>query len=434
MSKGRRSRRPGGHPAKVAERRDREVAKRSRGATSLETVARRIVREVEGLTGALDAELWASHLVGAIWNQRASLPLDEFEDYALIYGEPLVEALARLGGAGARTALTIIAAVDGSELGALAGEFAQSLPGRESEQQPLWLAEVGDSTITAGAVMRETIFDDGFTVFLEARHSTGDTHAVGVHIDNNFGGMAMDILLADSVDRVAEVMGERPEEYGELAVERVDPGVAGAQIRAALDRTERTLDPPVSDEYPALRALALLRADEAPGAAAPPEPEEVPAADRDALREEFLASPEGREFAPDGDGAFAVSLAIDFCAGYVDGRPLRWSPSVVELFMSDWVPRKVVADDGLFAALPAALDAWIRFAGRKRDMPGWAIEATREEIPRWRDEMISLGSDPDVGGPTKQFLSAAKTAGIDVEDPDALATFIAGWNARSIAG
>ena len=46
--------------------------------------------------------------------------------------------------------------------------------------------------------------------------------------------------------------------------------------------------------------------------------------------------------ASDGDEAWAVSLAINFCADYVDGRPLRWSPVVVELFLANWIPRKVL--------------------------------------------------------------------------------------------
>jgi hypothetical protein len=112
---------------------------------------------------------------------------------------------------------------------------------------------------------------------------------------------------------------------------------------------------------------------------------------------------------------------------------LRWSPVVVELFMASWIPRKVLADEGLFERLPSALDAWVRFAGRKAGTPEWAVEETRKAIPRWRGEMVQRGSDPAAGGPAKQFLTAAKAAGVDVEDAGALETFVAGWNARSEA-
>ena len=268
-------------------------------------------------------------------------------------------------------------------------------------------------------------------MFLEARHPSGETHAIGVLIDNNLDHMAKDILLADSIDRVAEVMRKHPERGGELTLEPIAPGVAAGRIHAAIELTEMTLDPPVSDDYARSRALAMLRADEVSNVVAVPERDEMPHEERDRLRDEFLSSPEGKDFASDGDEAWAASLAIDFCADYVDGRPLRWSPVVVELFMANWIPRKVLADQGLFERLPAALDAWVRFAGRRAGTPGWAVEATRQAIPRWREEMIERGSDPAVGGPGKQFLTAAKAAGVDVQDGDAVRTFMAGWNARS---
>jgi hypothetical protein len=115
----------------------------------------------------------------------------------------------------------------------------------------------------------------------------------------------------------------------------------------------------------------------------------MPAEARDA----FLASPEGRSFAPDGDEAFVVSLAIDFCVDYVDGRPLRWSPVVVELFMAGWMPHKVLADAAVFEVLPSVLDAWVRFAGAKQGIPAWAIAVTQAAITQWQHEMTSAAGN-----------------------------------------
>jgi hypothetical protein len=368
-----------------------------------------------------------------MWERRTDLPLDELEDYSLIYGRPLVEAIARTGGAGASIALVGLAAVDDGELSLVARALAD---GRAMlAPAPSWLACVGETTIASAAVMRDDVFDDGLRVFLEARHATGDTHTVGVYIDNNLGVMANDILLADSIDQVAEVTREHPSGVAELLLEPIEPADAAARIQAAMALTEMTLDPPVSEDYAALRALAMLRADEVPGVPTPrPGRGEMPVAERDALRDEFLSSPEGAEFAADGDEAFTASLVIDFCADYVDGRPLRWSPVVVELFMAGWIPRKVLADADLLAALPSALDAWVRFAGRKRCLPEWAIDATRQAIPQWRDEMTGAARDPGSGGPARQFLMAAQRAGVDVTDQESLTAFMAGWNARSTAG
>ena len=224
--------------------------------------------------------------------------------------------------------------VDDGELGARAGELADGLTDAAGEALPSWIAELGEAEITGAAVMREDIFDDASTVFLEARHPGGEVHAVGVLIDNNLGVMAKDILLADSIDRVAQAMREHPRRDGDLKLEPIVPGVAAGRIHAALELTDMTWDPPVTDDYAGLRALAVMRADEAPAYVAISGRPEIPSKKRDRLRDQFLCSPEGKGFAPDGEEAYAVSLAIDFCADYVDGRPLRWSPVVVELFMA----------------------------------------------------------------------------------------------------
>ena len=384
--------------------------------------------DVQRLTGALDAELWASHLLGTMWEERADLPLDEVQDYAVVYGAPLVEAVARIDSVGARTALQAIAAVDDGELGVLAFELATH--GHGHGPAPAWLADVGRATITSAAVMREVIFEDGYTMFLEGRHPGGETHAVGVYIDNNLGVMAKDILLADSIDVVGEALRHNPPADGDVLFERIETADAAAEIAAAMELTEMTWDPPVSEDYAALRALARLRADEAPARAVRRDRDELPA-EREALLHEFLSSPEGREFRADGNEACAASLAIDFCADYVDGRPLRWSPVVVELFMAGWLPRKVLADADLLSAVPVALEAWVRFAGRKRGIPQWAIDVTCQAISEWQDEMASAAADPAGGDPAKQLLTAAQEAGIDVTDETALQTFMAGWNARS---
>jgi hypothetical protein len=385
-----------------------------------------VCSEAAALGSALEAELWASGLLGTLWSQRFNLRPEEIEDYGLVFGGPLVEAVARLGGAGARVALGMIQRVDDAELGLRAGELARRI---DTGHPPLpgWIAGVGDAEIERTAVMREDVFDDGFTVFVEARHLDGERHAVGVYIDNNLGVMAKDILLADSIERVEQIMRDKPDPDGKLRMEPLEPGVVAGQIHAAMELTDITLGPPVGEDYAGLRALALLRADELPGPYATPERPEVSAEQREQLRHDFLSAPEGRGFDPGGDEAYVASLAIDFCADYVDGRPLRWSPVVVELFMADWIPRKVLAGPELLGSVPAALDAWVRFAGRARGSPDWAIERTCEAIPHWREEMVERAGDPDAGGPGKQFLIAAKEAGIDLADEAALRTFIAGW-------
>lgn len=149
------------------------------------------------------------------------------------------------------------------------------------------------------------------------------------------------------------------------------------------------------------------------------------------MRDDFLASAEGAGFGPESDETYVTSLAIDYACGYHIGGPLRWSPVTVELFMAGWLPRKVLADRATFESVPSALDAWVRYAGRRRGIPEWAIERTSASIGDWTDEMLDRVDNQDDRGPSMEFLTGAQDAGIDLGDPEAVATFIAGWNSRS---
>ena len=87
-------------------------------------------------------------------------------------------------------------------------------------------------------------------------------------------------------------MRKHPRGDGGLTLERIAPGVAAGRIGAAIELTEMTLDPPVSDDYARLRALAMLRVDEVSHVVAVPERDEMPHEERDRLRDEFLSAPE----------------------------------------------------------------------------------------------------------------------------------------------
>ena len=429
MSSGKHRNRRGGHPAKQAARRERDRARREAPADPLRRAAVTICREAATLEDALDAELWASALLGSWWPPQPGVLTGDSD---VEIGRPLVAEVARLGRPGGLEALLALGAVCDGELGLLALEHVNDLLAAGASK-PAWGQAILEAQVLRTAVMREDIFDDVITIFIEAAHEDGQRHAIGIYIDHNLGGMANDIVLADSIDRVEELLAANPDDHAVLRVEPIDTGEAYVRISDAMELTDMTLDAPVGEDYAALRALARLRADELPGPFPEISPPEVAPDERDRLLSEFLASPEGSRFAPDGDEAFVASVAIDFCADYVDGRPLRWSPVLVELFMTGWLPRKVLADRSAFEVAPAALEAWVRYAGRIRAVPDWAIERTIEAIHECTAEMLDELDADGTRGPAADFLGAAKAAGVDLTDERALATFIAGWNARSVA-
>lgn len=430
MASSKRGRRPGGHPAKVAERRERERARTEGPEAELRRVVAAFRRDGEEFETALDAELWASTLLGSWW--PFPLGADE-EETDLAIGGPLVAALGRAGDAGAMAVLVAIGVLSGTELGSRAGAEADRLHAAGIPWPP-WTSAIMDPELVRAAALSDRVFGDGTTIFVEARHDDDDEpHVVGVYIDANLGGMAKDILLAVSIGEIADtVAAGRPGSEG-LVLEPMDLGEAGARIRAAMDLTDMTIEAPVGEEYAALRSLALLRADEVPGggSALDLEPPVPTAEEREALLADFHAAPEGAAFEAGGDHLAAVGSAINFASDYAGGDPLRWSPVSVEIFMADWLPRKLLAGRAMFEAVPAALDAFVRYAARIRDRPDAAVTTTVEAIASHTAEMLERSADAGSAGPAKQFASAVQAAGIDLQDAQAVESFIAGWNARS---
>jgi hypothetical protein len=429
MASRRRRRRPQGHPARIAQRRKRGSGRRVEPRADLQHIARAACDEAAQLSTALDAELWASRILGSWWPGPDGFVSEGAE---LALGEPLVEVIARMGGEGALAALLALGEVSETELGLLALKRAERLA-EAGVARPDWAGAICEAEILRAAVMRETVFDDGATIFLEARHAGGEPHAIGVYIDNNLGVMAKDILLADSIDAVKSVVRDHPADEGDVRLEPIALAQAAARLRAALELTDMTLAAPVGEDYAALRSLALLRVDELPYAEVEIDRPGLDTGERERVLAEFLDSPEADGIDGGSEPADVVSMAIDFCADYVDGRPLRWSPVVVELFMADWLPRKVLADEAYFLAVPRALDAWIRYAGRLRGLPSWAVERTLEAVAEWTDPMLRTARNGERHGPAAAFLAAAQEAGVDLSDEGALASFVAGWNARSPA-
>jgi hypothetical protein len=426
MASTRRQRRPQGHPAKVAEKRARRGSRPSSEQAQLRRLAVTVCRQAAALETAFDAELWASEVLGMWWEGDLSPFGAEVERDV---GPPIVREMARIGDQGGLAGLIALAHVSETELGALALEHAERLTAAGVER-PEWAERIEQIEILRAAVIREEVFDDGATILLEAAHPGEERHAVSVYIDNNLGVMVKDVLIAPSIDEVERALrAKQPDDDVELVFEPMDAREAGQRIRAAMELTEMTLDPPVSEDYGRLRSLVLLRTDEIPFV----EIEGVPEVDpdeRERLLSDLLGSPEASGIAADSDEADVARTAIDFCADYVDGRPLRWSPVVAERFMT-WLPRKVIADADYFDAVPTGLEAWIRYAGRRRGVPQWAVERTLEAVEDYAEEMLEDASSGRARGLAGDFIAAAQDAGVDLTDERALASFVAGWNARS---
>lgn len=401
-------------------------------ARKLASEARRSVREVED---ALDAEMFASWLVST-WNLSPGALIDADPEEEI--GLRVVAALERAGDARALAALRAIEAV-GSELVAQASGAAADRLAEAGIAEPAWRDGLGAAQGRRALIMRDAVFDDAVNVLVEFERPAREPYLVGLLVDHNLGGIAKDLLVGPNLTELKESVAGAPKEVaatGELRFEEIELAEAAARSREALWRTEHTLDPPVSDDFKPQVAAVAAHLRVLPDEGDAYEPAEITDAERQAALDGFLASPEAEPFHPRDHAADLAMLAIDYCADYLDGegRPLRWSPVVVELFMTWFLPRKVIREPEFFErAVPELLPAWVRYAGRARGIPQAAVEEAAGAVAAFRDEMLALVRDESAWGPGKALAMAAHDAGVDISDQAALDAFIDEYNSRLAA-
>ena len=314
------------------------------------------------------------------------------EDVDALFLPGFVRALEALGTAPALAVLRALGAVAAPRHAAA----AQAAAGRLAAAglpEPAWAGELAPPKPTAALLVHEEAFDDGVSVVVEF-----GSHTLGVYVDHNLGGLVKDVFLAGSLAEVRESFTTPG-----VSLRELDLAEARARVEAALYELDHTLDPPVSEDVGSLRALVEARLCVLPSGFDLPDPyREVPPEERQALLDGFLASPEGTRRQGDEAAEDVAALAIVFGADYNHGGPLRWSPVVVELFMLDWLARKVTREPGLFERVPDVLRDWVRYAVRRRGVPEDMLREAVDAVAHFEREMLETATSPPPGAPRRR--------------------------------
>lgn len=391
--------------------------------------------EVDTGDDPLPVELWAAQIVGsttaALRSPDPLLDGDSDDDWGP-EGQPtaaaflvgLVESFADRvhgpdGGAVA-TALTALVPYLTDDAADVARRALRSSP-----VSPGWGPLLGTARVERSLLMTHET-DDADQVALVARYPDTDrTFVVMTLIDWNLGGMAKDLLVADDVDMV---LGLTVTEG--IDVRELDPAEARARVEDALQLTDMTLGSPASEDLDDLRPLldrllvTMPEAAELPDRTEP-DPDELEALAHDIARAATTGSDEFDE-----DELFdAATLMIDYVANWM-GRPgLAWSPVRLELFLMDFVPRKVVAPPEELIDLPERMMRVVPAAHR---MAGWEdryVDDALAVLERFAGPFRSAISDPASSGPVKQMMMRALAEGIDLQDPAAVEQMVERINA-----
>ena len=403
--------------------------RRTAGGLSLHDLLRDALRDADELLAIddpLDAEEWASSLLGVFF--RPDLPVELGEQVERSLAPTLAQAAERRRDAAGLAALYALAAVLGDDDGG--ARLAAARMASCGIPRPRWADVVGKPDCTRVVTVTD-VFDDQTSYHFTFAYPGREPHLVLALYDENLGGIIKDILVGTPNDD-NDPMIRFADEPG-VVIREIDPVEAAAQVLDALAVGDLFIDNDWGDDFRYGRALLLSRVlhllpdDE--DDLLDDELDDEPLADdaRDALIAEFLASP----FSP---GLLEATAIVDHClverCDFGDGDPLRWSPTVVELFMLDFLPSKVTLSEAELDALPEVLTSWVRFALTKRGLEEQFVAEAAEVVDELTAEFREAMIDERNFGPGKSMLLALQADGVDITDQAAVEAWLADFNAR----
>ena len=376
-------------------------------------------QELLAINDPLEAEDWASSVLGAFY--QLPVPFDVRERLERSLGPALVQGAERKRNATGLAVLCALAGVTGDELGAR--EAAARMAAR-GVPRPRWADVIGTPEYVGGYSVSDP-FGDQIAYYLIFRYAGRRPHMVMALYDENLGGIIKDAFVAEMQEDVdpRTVLGAEPD----VSVQDADPAEAATRIGRAIATGDLFTDNDWGPDFKETRALLLARMRLLPAVELPELPEPLDDDAREALTKEFLAS----AFAPPRKETLGI---VDHCliarCDFAGGDPLRWSPTVVELFMLDYLPRRISLSPAETAALPEALTAWVRFALTKRGLDERFIVETEESVQDFAEEFQEAMNDDGRFGPAKAIMRALRADGVDVTDQQAVDAWLADFNQR----
>jgi hypothetical protein len=420
-----RKRKKGGRRPTVRPDREPRRADPPRGREELppvDGIVRTIVRggrELLSLEDPFEVELWASAVLGTTYKQP--LPLDVRERFEKLVWDGVLTRAEAEGSPASLAVLRALAAVAEEPLAGRAAGTADRVTARGVPEPP-WVGEIGAAAFVRGWTLAD-VYRDQTAYYAHFRYPGRDEHLVSALYDENLGGIVKD-ASAGVLARDPRAAAERAPD---AVVADIDPGTLASAVRSAIASGDLYLDNDWTEDFKELRALLLARMRLLPEGEAP-SVEPLDDASREALVEEFLTRPGAP---PDDEVTRGV---LDHCltarCDFGDGDALRWSPTVVEMFLLDFLPRKATVDAAQIRAMPDVLGAWVAFCLERRGLePRW-IEETQATVDELMPEFRQAVTDQSSFGSGKRIEYAMLADGVDLTDEGAVQDWIDAFNAR----
>lgn len=270
----------------------------------------------------------------------------------------------------------------------------------------------------------------GSEQMLLVEYGGDDPHGLLAHVTYPGGTTVQKIGILEpaSAQRWNELAGEDgiPMPIAEQPIEQVL-----GKLAEALRRTGMLWPKHDDPDYVDLRALAAARCVTAAVTDADwLEWEPISDDARAALLDDFARD----SGLPEDTVARSVAdCCIDYGDGYITGGVLAWSPGEVEMFLTDWLPRKVLLDPEQRAAVPAVTRTWVQFALTRAGVEQEWIDPVVAAVDEYAEDFALAYDDDSAWGPGKQIVADLLARGVDVTDKDQMEIAIREYNAEQLA-
>ena len=292
---------------------------------------------------------------------------------------------------------------------------------------PIWLAGLGRAVFRHARSATDSFGDQDFLV-ATFEHPGWRPHTFVITVDHNFNGLFKQV----NITLEADVVERKWVEASGIKLEPVTAEELAERWDRAIEWYHAYMDPPVDEGVSALMPLVEARRRALPDAPRREEQwSERSGEEVERFVDAVLRSPQGRDLAGEGEARSNVLREIaEYRANHADGDLWRWSPTVAELGLLDWIPRKALLEDEEVDLLPEALRAVVRVAAERKGLTDQDLAETLEWIDHCEPDYRAAMADGSMQGPATVIAKLMRDDGVDFTDADAVHAWHDRFNAR----
>lgn len=250
---------------------------------------------------------------------------------------------------------------------------------------PEWIRALADARVNPTVTELTDIQGDGDDYFIEVSLPSGESLTALIYVDHNLGTVVKDAFVASIPIQEFLTRVESTLDGSGQSLLEVDASLARATVEQAIAHGAMLWPPFETETWPMCRPLIEWMLRMLPGGGVAPELHEWTEAELAEIAAGFWES----DFATGvdrRDGPNILDSLLWFGSSYTACDPWRWSSVNVEMLLTDWFPRKVIADTEYLSGMPDVLRAFIRYCHHERGIPASRTVETLAAVDHWEPE------------------------------------------------